>query len=351
MSIIFFDGFDYVNGSGYGPGGRHWDQGSSVGSIVGGRFGGQAIQGGDSGNLFISTWNGALHTFGFNTSEVIIGFAINVSTVTPIHPFVIFWDGNTPQCSLWIDPNTFTITMRTGRGTALTDTTLGDTGFVPPLTLWFYLEVKVGIGNPGHFEVKVNGTSEGVFTGIQTEQTGNAWTNKVSIMGVAQFSGAVVFDDLYMINTQDSTNNVTYLGEVRVQTMYPDAEGYEDDFSASTGVNYQNVNTPVIDYGVETNYNYSGVVGNLDSYSIGNFTISGTIFAVQENLSFRKDDVGNRSIYPLMRTASTNYQGSAFPCYSTYTYAGAMWEINPNTGLPWILTDLNAAEFGIQVAS
>jgi hypothetical protein len=242
--------------------------------------------------------------------------------------------------------------MRTGRGTLITDTTLGDSGFVPPLTLWFYLEVKVQIGYPGSFEIKVNGTVEGTFTGVQTQQTGNAYTNKIGVMGVLTFAaGQVVFDDMYLINTQDATNNVDYLGEVRVQTMYPDAEGYEDDFLPSTGVNYQNVNTPVIDYTTGGNFNYSGTVGALDAYTIGTFTISGTIFAVQENISFRKDDVGNRAINPLMRIASTNYLGSTFPCYSDFTYAGAMWEINPNTGIPWILTDLNAAQFGIKVAS
>jgi hypothetical protein len=350
MSIIFFDGFDYATAAAYGPGGRHWDQGSTGGPLIPGRFGGQGLNPGSA--IVGDAWSGASHTFGFNTSEVIFGTAIRVSSVVPIHPFVIFWDGNTPQCSLWIDPTTFTITMRTGRGTLITDTTLGDSGFVPPLTLWFYLEVKVQIGNPGSFEIKVNGTVEGTFTGVQTQQTGNAYTNKIGVMGVLTFAvGQVVFDDMYLINTQDATNNVDYLGEVRVQTMYPDAEGYEDDFLPSTGVNYQNVNTPVIDYTTGGNFNYSGTVGALDAYTIGTFTISGTIFAVQENISFRKDDVGNRAINPLMRTASTNYLGSTFPCYSDFTYAGAMWEINPNTGIPWILTDLNAAQFGIKVAS
>jgi hypothetical protein len=159
-------------------------------------------------------------------------------------------------------------------------------------------------------------------------------------------------DDVYLIDPDDATGNTDFLGEVRVQTKYPDADGFQTDFFRSTGlVNADNAKVPVTGYTETGLYNYNGTVGAKDLYSIGNFTVSGTIFAVQENLSFRKDDVGNRNICPLLRTASTEYEGTSVACYSDYTHTSKIWEENPSTALPWNLTDLNQAEFGIKIKS
>jgi hypothetical protein len=348
MSIIFFDGFDFYNSAGFGPGGRKWDQGSG-GLVTGGRFGGQGLlpSGGVTGGYSPTT-----KTF-TSSSEVIVGFAMNVANFSGINkPFLAFFDGTTPQCSLWVDPTTNTITVRQELGQNLGDSTLGDSGFVPPLTLWFYIEVKMQIGNPGSFQINVAGTPQITVTGVQTQKSTNASTNKIALSSLQSFSTNISIDDLYIIDTTDATNNVDFLGEVRVQTQYPDADGFENDFFPSVGTNNSaNVNTTPTDYAEHGVYNYSGTVGAVDLYSIGNFTISGTIFAVQENLSFRKDDVGNRQIAPLLRTASTNYQGTSVPCYSTYTWAGKIWENNPNGNVPWDLVDLNIAQFGIDITS
>jgi hypothetical protein len=38
-------------------------------------------------------------------------------------------------------------------------------------------------------------------------------------------------------------------------------------------------------------------------------------------------------------------------CFSSYTYAGQIWEVNPNTGVAWDLIDLNLTEFGLKIVS
>jgi hypothetical protein len=106
-----------------------------------------------------------------------------------------------------------------------------------------------------------------------------------------------------------------------------------------------------ISYAETGYYNYSGTVGAKDLYSIENFTVSGEIFAVQENISFRKDDVGNRNMSTLLRTDSQEFEGDPVACFSDYTYAGTIWEDNPSTGGAWALTDLNLAEFGVKIKS
>lgn len=352
MSVIFMDGFDHYNSM--GPGGRKWDQGSEGFSISPGRFGGRCYQtyGGLTGS-----YAPAKKTLPVSTSELIVGAALKID-VFPGNganigkPIMVFKDGNTAQCSLWVDPGTLTLTVRSGMGTLITDSTLGDTGFVPPLTLWFYIEVKVLVGNPGAVVIHINSTELLNVTGIQTQQSGNNTVNMIEMSAMQAYNGGHYVDDLYIIDTQDATGSVDFLGEVRIQTKYPDADGTQNDFLRSNGsVNASNVNAPVTTYTETGNYNYSGTVGAIDLYSIGNFTVSGTILAVQENLSFRKDDVGNRNICPLLRTSSTNYEGTSVPCFSDYTHTAKIWEADPSTNLPWLLTDLNLAEFGIKVKS
>lgn len=361
MSIFFFDGFDFSNGNDYGPGGRLWDQGSSAYGGQQGIWGGYALEAIGSGNLFVNQWSGAFKNFGVNRAGCIVGCAALFSSFYADYGSIIFpimyWGDTvggveTPQCSLWLDPTTFSLQLRAGLGQQTpTPTILCTTSFYPQQTLWFYLEVKVNIGTPGSCEIRVNGSTVGTASGITTQQSGNPTWNTFHLTGMGQFGPNWVVDDLYMIDPNDGLRHTNFLGEVRVQTKFPDADGYETDFLRSQGmVNAFNVNG-VTSYSDTANYNYNGNVNAIDLYDITPFSISGTIFAVQENMSVKKDDTGSRDICPLLRTASTNFQGPTYVCYSSYTYAGDLWEYNPETDAPWTVLDLNEAQFGIQVVS
>jgi hypothetical protein len=370
------DGFDYYNG--FGPGGRKWDQGSSA-IIGGGRFGGQSGA---------AVWPpGMVKTFPNTLSGIIIGFAQHISAFTepfgsfeaPYRSFLTFWDGTTAQCSLRFNPITWLIEVipgTVGYGGAPT-TPIGPpiitTTYVPPLTLWYFIEVKIGIGTSGYgtIEVRVNGSTVGLATGVATQTSLNASINKISFnspnSGAQGIQGGVWnLDDLYIINPNDGNGAVDFLGECRIQTKVPDADGYQTDFLRSTGlVNAYNANTLPVTFADTGSYNYSGSVGAIDLYSVQNFTVSGTIFAVQENISFKKDDVGNREVAPILRTAAQNYigpynystitnpqkQAQSFFCFSNYTYGSCLWENNPATEAPWDLTDLNLTEFGVTVTT
>lgn len=372
MSVIFLDGFDYYNS--FGPGGRKWDQGSSAGIVAPGRFGGQCM---NTGGNESGAWMTFINQDGTtrNVDTLVFGFAMNVGSYIgawggpeyPSHPFVRIQDLTTVQCSLWIDTSTQFLQVRLGTGEGGSPTIILTTSFVPPLTLWYYLECKITMGTSGSVELVVNGTSIGSATGVNLQQSGNPYINRLMFCSYNNYSGGVqagswAVDDLYVIDATDGMGSVDYLGEVRIQTKYPDANGYETDFLRSAGlVNANNVLNIPMSFADTTLFNYSGTVGAKDLYSIGNFTVSGTIFAVQENISFKKDDVGNRQVAPLLRTASANFIGEYAEgtepntlwksCYSSYTYAGLIWETNPNTSEPWQLLDLNLVEFGLKVVS
>lgn len=352
MAVIFMDGFDYYNSM--GPGGRKYDQGSNLG-FTGGRFGGQA---GQPNTIF-------LKTFSASYTELVMGFAMRVdgfqggwfgTFAPPSHPFLVFYQGANPQFSVWFDPSDFHVKLMTRRGEIGGDVTLYDTPFVPPLTLWYYFEIKFNIAT-GSFDMHVDGTSIGSGTVALNYPGLPATVNIFGINVTNNASGGVQWgmwlcDDLYVLDPLTGTDNIDFLGEVRIQTKVPDADGYQNDWLRSQGlVNAANVNSLPVTFADTNYYNYSGTVGAVDLYSIQNFTVSGTIFAVQENIAFKKDDVGNRNVATILRTAAVNYTGPSSSCYSNYTYLGNIWEHNPATGNLWQLTDLNLAEFGVTVAA
>jgi hypothetical protein len=373
MSVIFLDGFDYYNG--FGPGGRKWDAGSS-GSFAGGRFGGQCLITGNQRTRGMGTqitFKNLDNTIR-NVDTIVLGFAMVIGGYSgawgdpemPSNPLLTFMDLGTPQCSLWIDPTTQFLKILLGDGYG-SPTVVLTTAFVPPLTLWFYLEIKLTVGTTGSIELLVDGTSIGSASGVNLQQSGNSYCNQIAFYSFNNYSGGVqpgawAVDDLYVVDTTDGSGSVDYLGEVRIQTKVPDANGSEINFLRSTGlVNSNNVNILPMGFYENGYFNYSGTVGENDLYSIANFTVSGTIFAVQENISYKKDDVGNRQVAPILKTAAIKYIGNYVAgtephtlwhsCYSSYTYASQIWEINPSTSAPWELLDLNLAEFGVKVVS
>lgn len=372
MSLLFMDGFDHYA---YSPTAqKKWDNPiTTSGYITGasnGRFGTGGASPGGSNNVFFSQWVGMQKTFNWTPtppSTLIIGFAAKFDTTSAVHPFLqILGSNGRPQVQFWLDDvggdikvmlaDPATLDIPVGDVPMPTPTLIGNTGFVPPIGLWFYFEAKIlfSTGSTGRVDIQLDSTPFTSYVNVKTANTGVTSFKGWRVSALSQFTSGYTIDDVYMAD--NLTGLVTdFTGEVRVQTMLPDAEGFQNDFFPSTGTNNAaNVNlarTSWVETTPTARYNFAGNVNDIDLYSIGNFTIAGTIFGVQANLSHRKDDVGIRRVAPIVRTGGNIYVGTDVPQYSDYTWAGSIWEINPALALSWNLTELNQAEFGIKIVS
>lgn len=375
MALLFMDGFDHYNYSGTAQ--KKWDNPISFSGYATGATSGRFSTGGaspsGSGNLFVAQWAGMNKTFTWSPTPpdtLIIGFAAKFNYTEELHPFLqILGNDGKPQIQFWLDgvggdikitladpANIAAIPNNTYPWPGTGATYIANTGFVPPIGLWFYFETKIlfSTGSGGRIDIQLDSTPFVSYTGIKTANTGTTHFKGWRITGLEQFDSGWTIDDVYMAD--NLPGNVTdFTGEVRVQTMWPDAEGFQTDFFPSTGTNNAtNVNLTRTNW-VETTptakYNFSGTINAIDLYSIGNYTIAGTIFGVQANIVHRKDDVGARRVAPILRTGGNIYVGSDVPEYSDYTWAGYIWPENPALALPWTLTELNQAEFGIKIVS
>ena len=368
--LLFMDGFDHYAASNTAR--KKWnDNGNSYSTgPTNGRFSTGGANPGTSGNLFWYQWSGMQKTFTWSPTPpdtLIIGFAAKFNYTSQTHPWLqILGNNGRPQIQFWLDSvggdirvalaDPATLAIPAGNVAFPTPTWIANTGFIPPIGLWFYFETKIlfSTGSGGRVDIQIDSTPFVSYTGIQTANSGNTHFAGWRITGLEQFDSGWTLDDLYMAD--NLTGNVTdFTGEVRVQTKWADAEGFENNFFPSVGTNNAlNVNltrTNWVENGNPARYNFSGNIADIDLYSIENFTIAGTIFGVQANISHRKDDVGARRVAPIVRTGGNVYVGADQPQYSDYTWAGHIWEINPALAVAWNLTELNQAEFGIKITA
>lgn len=368
--LLFMDGFDHYNYNGTAH--KKWNDpvGNTSGftSVTTGRFGTGGMRPNGSGNLFFYQWIGAEKTFSGSHDTMIIGMACQFDyTVDAEHPFLQLMGNNgQPQIQFWLNNPGGDISVRLAATGALAipvvdatmpaGTLIANTGFIPPVGLWFYLEVKVvhSTTGTGSITIHVDSTPLATYSAINTANSGVTTFSGWRVCGLKQFDAGYTVDDVYMADT--TTGNVTdFTDEVRVQTKYADAEGFQNDWLPATGTNnalmVNLTKTSWVENGNPAKYNFSGTINAIDLYSVENFTVAGTIFGVQVNLSHRKDDVGVRRVAPIVRTNSNIYVGTDKPQYSDYTYAGYIWEINPALAVAWNLTELNQAEFGIKITA
>ena len=106
-------------------------------------------------------------------------------------------------------------------------------------------------------------------------------------------SSGMNFDDLYVCDSAGSTNN-GFLGDCRIDTIYPSGAGNYTQFTPSTGSNYTCVDETAPN---TTDYVDGATVGDRDSYALGNLSAlsSQTVYGVQVNAAILKDDAGSKS--------------------------------------------------------
>ena len=236
-------------------------------------------------------------------------------------------------------------TIRLYRGTTSTSLAISDLAL--NLNTWYYIEAKINIADSGGlFEVRVNEQVWVTYTG-DTKQASVGGASRVILYGR---SADNAIDDLYICDGTGSSNN-DYLGDCRVDTIYPNGTGAHSDFTPQgSGANWENVDETLMDE--DSSYNHSNTIGHKDSFAFTNLpAITGTIFGVQACFGARKDDAGVRVVRPLTRIDGTDYEGGDQYLASSFLFARNIWEQNPDTSSAWVQADIDDAEFGYKIQS
>lgn len=213
---------------------------------------------------------------------------------------------------------------------------------------WHFIEFKLKVNDAsGVIEVKIDGTVVYTFAGDTCAQSSETTINMIRLGTVA----SSFYDDFYMLETAGAAPN-SYLGDVAVETLFPNNNGTTSQLVGSDGNsvnNYQQVDEVPA---VIADYNGSATVNQKDTYALTDLIHAvGTVIAVQTQALCLKSDAGAANMKIVERVAgverdSTSQALTASPgshidggCNATDPSAAA-----------WTIASVNAMEAGVKVA-
>lgn len=336
MALLFCDGFDHYDFNDFYNKWTVGRNGSPTNFPTTGRFG--------------SGWNGAERwsrkDFGTSYGTLIVGAAIRQTSPGAWGNEAIFgfYDAGTLQCDVRTNVSSNLILV-TRNGT-----TLGSAPFVMSSLIWYYVELKITFHNTtGVAVVRINGIEVINLTNQDTQNTANATANQLRIGSHQDNAMNGAIDDLYVCDNSGGTNN-DFLGDVRVEAIYPNGNGNSSVLVGSDGNSTDNYllvdETPSNE---DADYVQGSTVGDKDTYAYGNLTsTAGTVYGIQILPHARKTDAGSRSIATVARVSATEVDGPNRTLSTTYTYLPDIRETKPGGGA-WSISDVNGAEFGVKV--
>ncbi len=333
MTLVLMEGFDNNTATSLAVKQNRTLSLGTSGGFEAGRFGGQAARcqtgaGGGGPNVTF--------TLPSTYATLITGFAFKPGTANTAF-LELLTSGGTLLAYLQINASRFIEVRNVGNTLIATGTTA--------LTLgnYYYVELKLFVnGASGTCEVHLNGVSEIAST---TGNFGSTNIGKVYLGWSSATNTTCTYDDVYACDTSGSHNN-SFLGDVRVVTVYPDGDGAHTQWTATGGgSHYTQVNETTPDG--DTTYVSDSTPGDIDTYTVTDIDGGASVFGVQTNLYARKDDANTRQIAPLIRQSSTDYVGTTVTLGSSYVGYVQLYDQDP-TSTNWTAANVNADEFGVK---
>jgi hypothetical protein len=198
--------------------------------------------------------------------------------------------------------------------------------------------------------VWLDGATEIALATSQDTQSDNNSDNLFNMFNLRGTSGqAVWIDDLYM---RAKTTNVTtpadeVFGDITINTIYPDANGTNRDFTPSTGTD----DYAVVDETPATVSDYVASSTSADKVTLGVSTGATTkqVYGVAVNTWAGVDTPGVQNIKHVVRSNGADYLSpTAMPLGDTAHNNQSFWITDPGTAASWTIAGVNAAEFGIR---
>lgn len=220
--------------------------------------------------------------------------------------------------------------------------------------VWLYFEVGGTLKTDATGEIIVRVNTEEVIHVVATVTNPSGTLGNSVMIGYGEESSVGSgntgqrWDDMYMCDGLGTDNN-TFLGNIRVQGLRPNAAGASTDFTPFGAVtNWQAANNTAID---DTKYVYSIAPGDYDLYEIEALVNTPQVFGVQVTGFYRQDDATQRSVKNVIFSGATLDAGAQYFTNAVYTATTDMWEEDPNTTNPWLYPDVNNLQIGPKVES
>jgi len=349
MSVVWCDGFDkYASAIATVPGSMINKYTLGVALLVSnyitrtGRNSGMCLQ-------LLTTSSSLMFAPTTATSTWTAGFALKMASFSSSPTIISFRDGTTgvdTQILLSTNSSGFLQAYRGSFGTLL-----GTSGTAMAANVWSYVEIRTKIAATaaagGMVDVNLNGTNVISFTG-QTQSTLNSTALNVFMTGDA--TNLPNYDDFYVKN-----DNSSFLGDSKVETLVPSADGFYSQFSATPGpAHFSAVNEVPPDD--DTSYISATVAPKIDSYTFPSLSVlTGSIYAVQWSMRAKK--LYGASSHPIQGMVRSSGGTDGFSDQNSllsdtsYAVKTSCRDTNPVTAVAWTVSDVNTSQFGVKLVS
>jgi hypothetical protein len=233
-----------------------------------------------------------------------------------------------------------TITVRFGT------TTLETIAATLAVGIWYYVELKV-YSHPtaGTIEIKLNGTTICSLTNQVTSTASVVKHNWFSYFwGMRQKHSWI--DDIYVFDSTGDTCN-DFANVPHVIGIFPDGDS-SVAWTPSTGSTNFNLVDETLDNDID--YVSTSTQGATDLYNYEHISGTGSILGIQVKTTCQIASGVSCIFESAINTGGTTYFGDDVTVSSaTDTHVRHISEVNPATGLPWTMSQLNAATIGMRV--
>jgi len=300
--------------------------------------------------------SGASHYVGWSTPQLLatalgwtIGFAMKASVFSSTANYMVTFIGdNGIAQGIFILNTDASISFKRGTSGSIMGTSAPG---IVQLNSWCYVEVQYlyASTNTGTAIVRVNNTVVLTLTNINTASTSPSTSIQTPYLGYpGSANQGMTVDDVYIC--QGATPD-PFLGDIVVETLYPNGNGTKNQWQGSDGDNTNNyllVNE--VGYPNTSTYTKDSVIGDQDMYALDNMkTVAGQVVGVCHVAYAVKTDSGPAQFKVVSHgTADTKSPNCAVRTGSdgwTFTLAQ-----NPDTSAAWTIADVNNLQSGVEIS-
>lgn len=285
-------------------------------------------------------------TFGGNEATVIVGFHYRM--LTGLNDDICrFFEGANYQLRVFVNTDGSVAVKRGGDIGGSGTVTLGTsaaTGIVVVNT-WHFIEVKFTINNAtGSVEVRVDGVTALALSGIDTQNSANAYVTAMQICGPDGVNSAD-FDNFYFCDNTGTLNN-DFLGEGEAKLLVPSGAGTSTQWTPLSSTNVSNVDDAAT-HDSDTTYNESSTATNKDLFALGDIPVTGgSVAGVKVTTVMRKTDGGVRQAANVINLGGGESQRATNTLTTSYVHYSEIFEVDPADSTPLTEAKVNAAEAG-----
>ena len=288
-----------------------------------------------------------------------IGGAFKLSTTPSFSPLGLMWVGNNTPTSaiLAVRINTsglFEVVVGGDYSHSANGTVLATSLATFAANTFQYVELNFGISNSstGFINLSLNNTAIITLTNVNTAIGTNSYSNfqiGTITYGVGTVNINVTIADVYLNNSSGSFNTGIW-GDTSIDCFHPNGNTATTNFTPLAANNWFEVSETEQDG--DASYNLDANPGDIDLFTkpVSNTNV-GAIKVVQV-MSVAKTDVSGPRVHAnVLKSGATTTVGANNSLGTNYLQYLDTFEVDPNTGVPWIKANFDSANIGYKVIS